>query len=377
MIGKSCKLLISGLSFLFALAFLVVPLGETSGKQLPVASATLPPDLFPVKLKSYSFEPQWDVSDLTQPPARLSQGGCCPYAGWSSDSEWILFLDGKSDEVVPGLYSLSRDGGKASLLTSRYGVFSEDWSLVAYPDEGQVYVERWADGTRWSIPSNGRRIYFSKDNSRVAWEYGSQSIQSPDRRQTQIWISALNGEGARELVTIHGGDFVGWVGGSEAILVTGRLSPPDPAGIWKIDTATGMGRLLFEAEKTRSLSISPSGEWIAFIIAFEGNPTRNGIWVLKTDGSFVDRLPVFGTYRWRADGQLLIMPLDLDVPFPDIYQFDLENAQSWKLLDQATIQLPIANNDWSISPDGRWLRYLSSEDRNLWILALPELKISP
>jgi hypothetical protein len=377
MIGKLSKLLISGTFFLLALAFLVVPLGETSWKQLPVASATLPPDLFPAKPQSYDFEPKWDLSDLTRPPTQLSQGGCCPYAGWSSDSEWILYLDGKSDEVVPGLYSLSRDGGKANLLTQRYGVFSEDWSLVAYLEAGQIYAERWAAGTRWPIPSNGRRIYFSKDNQSVAWEYGSTSIQSPDRRQTQVWISDLNGEGARELVTIHGGNFVGWVVGSEAVLVTGRLSPPDPAGIWKIDAATGMGRLLFEAEKPRSISISPSGEWIVFFIAFEANPSRNGIWVLKTDGSFMDRLPVFGTYRWRSDGQLLVMPLDHTVSYPDIYQFDLENGQSWKLLDQAKIQLTIANNDWSISPNGRWLHYLSSEDRNLWILTLPELKISP
>jgi hypothetical protein len=248
---------------------------------------------------------------------------------------------------------------------------------VAYPESGQIFVERWADKTRWMIPSNGRAISISPDLADVAWEFGSQSIQSPDRRQTQIWIANINGENARELVTVHGGQFHGWVGGSEAILVTGRLAPHIPAGIWRVDTSTGAALLLFEVEKPRSISLSSSGEWFAFIIAFEQDNRRNGIWVMKSDGSFTQRLRGFGAYRWRADGQLLLIPLDPEAEHPALYQIDIENGRLWRLIDPANILLEITNNDWSVSPNGKWLLYQSSEDRNLWVMELPKLPETP
>ncbi|TFH34467.1 MAG: hypothetical protein E4G99_09425 [Anaerolineales bacterium] len=377
MIGKGLRILSGSLFLLLALVFLSVPYAETSGCVDAIACATLLPTPQPLKMAPLFAEVPVDLSELSQPPVQLTEGGCCSYAGWSSDSEWVLYLDGKADTRPTGLYSLPITGGTPSRLTNRYGIFTKDWTLVAYPEAGQVYIERWADGSRWTIPSNGRAIAFSGDMSQVAWEYGSQSIQSPERRQIQIWLSTLRGEQARELVTVHGGDFVGWVAGSNSILASGRLSPPDPAGIWRIDTETGAGRLLFEVEDPKNILISPSGEWIAFVIAFESDPSRNGIWVMKTDGGFIDRLPVFGAYRWRSEGQLLVMPLVLDTPNPSLYQLDLEHGHAWTLLDPAIVQLDIANNDWSVSPDGRWLLFLSAEDRNLWVFELPELPVSP
>ena len=380
MLGKTKRFLFYCILLLIAITFFSVPFAESSGYVVPVPWVTvqpLPPAPPLIEVQSFFSEIPIDISQYSDPPVRLSKDGCCSYAGWSEDSEWVLFLDGKLDETPPGLYSLPRTGGSPGHLTDRFGNFSADWSMVAYEEAGQVYVERWTDGTRWPIQSNGRAVSFSPDMTHLAWEYGSQSIQSPDRRQTQVWISTVRGEDDHELVTIHGGDFVGWVGGSDAIIVTGRLSPPVPAGIWKIDTSTGAGQLLFEVEKPESILVSPSGEWLVLVVAFESDFSRNGIWVLKTDGSYVDRIPVFGAYRWRAEGQLLMMPLDLNASSADLYQLDLANDKVWKLLDSEETELKIANNDWSISPSGQWLLFHSFEDRNLWLLELPELPESP
>lgn len=380
MLGKSMRLLAGCLLLFMAITFFSVPFAESSGYAGPIPGVTVqPPTPAPPWLEIYSSftEKPIDISQNSEPPARLTKGGCCSYAGWSDDSEWILFLDGKLDKTPPGLYSLPSTGGSPSFVTNRFGNFSADWSLVAYEEVGQVYVERWTDGTRWPIQSNGRAVSFSPDMNLLAWEYGSQSIQSPDRRQTQVWISTVRGEQSHELVTIHGGAFVGWVGGSEAIIVTGRLSPTVPAGIWKIDATTGAGQLLFDVEKPESILISPSGGWLVLVVAFESDVSRNGIWVLRTDGSYIERIPVFGAYRWRAEAQLLLMPLDLSAPSADLYQLDLANDKVFKLIDSHVTELKLANNDWSISPSGRWLLYHSSVDRNLWILELPELPESP
>jgi tricorn protease-like protein len=135
--------------------------------------------------------------------------------------------------------------------------------------------------------------------------------------------------------------------------------------------------LLFEVEKPRSITLSPSGEWIAFIVAFEQDARRNGIWVVSTDSGFSKRLVGFGAYRWRSDGQLLLIPLDLNAQYPSLYQVDVNTGKTWRLIDPELTSLSIANNDWSISPNGHWLLYHSSEDRNLWVMELPELPDSP
>lgn len=371
MTGKVARLS-SQLTFaLLVLGFLFVPLAETSEGMKVQARATLPPLPQPIGGGPVFPRTPVDISEFVGTPFQLTRGGCCSYPGWSSDSEWILYLDGYSGDIEPGLYHIPRIGGKPSLLTTSFGSFSNDWTLVAYPEGDQVIVERWADGSRWSVPSSGRAVVFSHDNRHIAWEIGPQHIQSPDRRLSQVWVSEVSGNAARELVTIHGGQFVDWLG-SDAILVTGRLSPPDPAGIWRIDRVTGAGQLLFEIERPRDILISPGGEWLAFVVAFENETNRNGIWVVKTDGSHVERLTVFGSYRWRSEGQLMIMPLDLNQKYPDLYQLDLIDGMVWKLIDAQETALTITNNDWTVSPNGQWLLYHSSEDRNLWMLEIPE-----
>lgn len=377
MTGRYIKFLFAGLLVLLAFTFFSVPFGESSGTFDIDEGGTETPQPTPQIITKFSPVPPIDVSHLSSEPVRLTRGGCCSYAGWSADSEWILFLDGKEDRLTTGLYTVPREGGVATRLTNSFGVFSRDWSHVAYPEDGVAYVERWADRTRWSIPSSGRKVSIAPDLSRLAWEFGSQRIQSPDRRQSQIWVANINGQSPRELVTIHGGSMHAWVGGGNSILVSGRLSPPDPAGIWKVDTNTGAALLLFEVEHPRSLTVSASGEWLAFIVAFEQDSRRNGIWVLKTDGSFTQRLLGFGAYRWRADAQLLLIPLDLGADHPGLYQIDIEKGRVWRLIDPEEISLEIANNDWSVSPDGNWLLFQSSLDRNLWTMELPELPELP
>lgn len=377
MTGKTNPFLYLAGFILVALGFFLVPKGETSGKMDIVEGITPIPPAPPSQVTTFSPVTPVDVSNPDLRPMQITSSQCCSYAGWSADSGWILYLDGRKDEVVPGLYSVPRNGGKATLVTTRYGAFSPDWSHVAYLEGGQVYLERWATNSRWTVPSSGRAVSIAPDLELIAWEFGSQRIQSPDRKQSQVWVSRIDGEGARELVTLHGGEFQGWANGSDAIIATGRLAPTLPAGIWRIDTATGAGQLLFEVERARALSLSPSGEWLALIVAFESQAGRNGIWVLKTDGSFSQRLRGFGSYRWRSDGQLLLIPFDLEAENPGLYQIDLFEGKVWRLIDPNHVELEITNNDWSVSPDGNWLLYQSANDRNLWVVQLPEPPNSP
>jgi hypothetical protein len=302
---------------------------------------------------------------------RLTIGGCCAYPEWSHDSEWVLFLDNPSDAEPAGLYGVPVDGGEATLIHARVGAYSRSKAMLAYHEAGRMYVERWADGARWSIPSEGRIVRFSPSGRQVEWDITSKSIQFPEVRQRKVWLSNFDGTGAQEVVTVNGGGFVGWVEDESAILVTGRLAPSTPAGIWRIAIENGAGQLLLEVNRPRSPLLSPNGEWVAFYVAFDSDPESNGLWVIRTDGTGLQKLDLFGAYRWRDDGVLLVIPMHLNASGPSLWQVDLLSGETVRLTDSDSSHIPIANNDWQPSPDGTRIVFLSSEDRNLWVISLP------
>jgi Tol biopolymer transport system component len=306
-----------------------------------------------------------------QEPIRLTDHGCCSHASWSPDSEWVVFLDKPGSNETAGFYGVHADGGKVTLFNARVGEYSRSQTLVSYEEGGRVFVERWADGTRWVIPSEGRKIRFSPSGRYVSWEVTSRSIRFPDVRQRAIWVARSDGTEAREIVTVNGGEMVGWTGGEDAIIVTGRLAPDWPSGIWHIKVGNGAGRLLFEVDRPRSPLLSPSGSWIAFYTAFDPDPERNGLWVMQTNGAGIRKLDLFGAYRWREEGSLLVIPLSLDSSGSSLWQVDAYSGEATRLTDPAHTALPIANNDWELAPNGDKLFFLSSDDHNLWVLTLP------
>jgi hypothetical protein len=304
--------------------------------------------------------------------SRLTTGGCCSYTAWSHDSEWVLFLDNPSEFEPAGLYGVPVDGGEPTLIHARVGAYSNSKAMVAYYEAGRMYVERWADRTRWSIPSEGRIVRFSPSGRQVGWEITTKSIQFPEVRQRKIWLSRFDGTQSREIVTVNGGVFVGWADDESAILVTGRLAPSTPAGIWRIAIEDGAGKLLREVNRPRSPLLSPKGDWLAYYVAFDSNPENNGLWVMRTDGTGLQKLDLFGAYRWREDGVLLVIPIELNTAGASLWQVDLLHGETIRLTNPETSQIPIANNDWQPSPDGTRIVFLSSVDRNLWVFSLPD-----
>jgi hypothetical protein len=381
LIGKRLLFVFLSLTFVVFLGALAdaaqaYPIPPHGSDIVPVRITTIPPFLIstPEPILNIEHLPRNNPRPL---PVRISDGDCCPYPRWSSDSEWVMVFDAGEKEDVPGLYSIPREGGSPTLLTERIGVYSQDWSLVAYPEASMVYIERWADGDRWVVPSPGRRIFFSPSGDQIAWELGSSSIRHPDLRQNAIWLAEIDGGAAREVVTVNGGHFIGWAAGEEAIIVYGRLAPNGPAGIWRVSPEDGAGRLLFEVEKPRSLLLSPAGGWLVFFVTFENQPDRNGLWIIGMDGSVKQYYSFIGAYRWRGEGQLVVIPQDLDAPGAYLWQIDIDEDVVWELTDPILDALPIASNDWQPSPDGSVIVFRSHEDHNLWVFPLPELPLSP
>jgi hypothetical protein len=111
---------------------------------------------------------------------------------------------------------------------------------------------------------------------------------------------------------------------------------------------------------------------LAFYIAFDTSPERNGIWTIRTNGSQAMTHDLFGAYRWRRDGSLVVFPISGDESGSSLWQVDVTTGDRWRMFDLNATPIRIANNDWQVSPDGYWILFRSADDLNLWVVSLPE-----
>jgi Tol biopolymer transport system component len=143
-----------------------------------------------------------------------------------------------------------------------------------------------------------------------------------------------------------------------------------------LDLATGAAMSLVTAERISGVSASKDGRWVAYYITFDTDSSRSGIWVQRTDGSGARKLALWGAYQWRDDSHLLVIPMRRpeEAAF-EVWEVDAASGAPRKLTDAATTPLLILNGDWRVSPDGRYVVYVSSADRNLWLLGLPAANV--
>jgi hypothetical protein len=126
--------------------------------------------------------------------------------------------------------------------------------------------------------------------------------------------------------------------------------------------------------RPQGASVSTEGSWLVYYLIFQPNPEDDGLWIVPTDGSQLPyHLNFFGSYRWRDDTRLLYIPFvppKGELESPSLWQYDVVAGQSERLTDPDQLPLRIANNDWSVSPDGRYVVFVSATDHNLWLLDL-------
>jgi hypothetical protein len=295
---------------------------------------------------------------------------CCWLPSWSSDSRTIAFLRRESAQDPAAYSSVEVLDGTLKRLSDRVGILSSDWSYLAYPERSQAFIEDRSTGKRWIAPSDGREIHFSPSGRAIAWEAGSKGYTYPDMRQRAIWLAGIDGSNPGQVAITWGGRFIGWTTDEKAILVSGRLESGGVSGLWRLED--GKGYLLLEAENVREALVSPQGGWVAFYVAFSSEAEQNGLWAVSTDGTMARRLSPFGSYRWRDEGQLLIIPLDLEAPGPELIQVDVPSGVAVPLTDAKHTPLDIAGNDWQPSPDGQWIVYVAHTDGSLRLIRLPQ-----
>jgi hypothetical protein len=256
------------------------------------------------------------------------------------------------------------------LVESRLGTFHNGGAFFSYPEEGWTVVERRRDGAQWVVYNEGLPVLMSPDGTRVAW-MKREWDGSVEERYTQFWWMELGGRPVFA-TGILGGGLIEWMGDGRW-LGAGRLQHGASDGVlftYEPDTKVRLD--LFTASWFRGVAAAPDGRWVIFLVGQDPRPERNGLWLARTDGGELRKLDWFGAYAWRDSGHLFYLPFQPGAAAHEVWLYEVATDSSRRLTDRALTPFKVAQGSFFFTPDGRGLVYVSAEDGNLWMLALPE-----
>lgn len=323
----------------------------------------------PALMTELDLEPQAE-STLRQ----LTEGECCTQPVWSADSAQILFIDRPDTSIPAGIWGvdIAQPDAKPELVINDVSFYSADFSHRIILGEGVTSIERVSDGTRWAVPARGRGISISPGYKRIVWQTANSSSLPLERRVTDIRTANFDGTDARSAIQLPRGGFSGWIT-DDAILVTSRDSLQSREDVYHaVSLIDGQQIELARGKYMRGAALSPGGTWLAYYLVMQDDPATNGLWLVRTDGSDRRQLSrdLFGSYRWRDDSRLLIIPYQLGAETHELVEYDTASGETRPLTDPGTLQFKVTNNDWMVSPNGRYVAFVSAEDQNIWLLTL-------
>jgi Tol biopolymer transport system component len=363
---------------------------QASQQAAPTLAATIVPTVAPAAAATATSEAQPTAAAAASPSAtlqpavrftQLTKDNCCVQPFFSADGARVLFLDRPAPALPVGIYGVAVDQPmtQPTLVTEKLGPFSRDLAYSVSLVNGQTVIEQAQNpetgaAGRWVINNGGRNVSFSPDATRILWSV-SEEAGGFDRRRSDLWLANIDGSDAKRIVTRFGGGAVAWLPDGQRILLGGRPNRNDAKPTLSIfDLRDGSMRDLFTAERWRGVSVAPDGKRLLYFIAQAREDGLGGVYLLDLTQATPApaRLDFFGAYRWRDATRLLYVPITLNTPSNELWQFDTTTGTAERLIDASeTSSFKIGNGDWDVAPDGKQLVFLNARDRNLWLVTLP------
>jgi Tol biopolymer transport system component len=366
--------------------------------ETPIPTATPRPTASPTASPSPTAIPTPTPTVTPVPRAvQLTTGGCCTQPFWSPDSTQVRFVDKRGSQALAGIWGVpvAEPGAEPALVSERVEESLATGEYLVETSGNSTSIRRLSDPAnsaglgdqRWTVPAGGRSVLISPSRTHIAWVAVDDDLP-PEQQVAAVWVANLDGSEARKVATLRRGGLSGWIS-EDQLLVNGRESSGAREQVlWALSLQDGGLKEIARAERLRSPTLSPSGHWIAYYVTFAADSTQNGLWVVRSDGSQQRPVPrdLFGAYQWRPctagggcapeEEGLLIVPFRLDAETHEFWEFDPAAGQAQRLTDPAATPFKIANGDWRVSPDGRYVAFVDSKDRNIWLMELP-LSSSP
>ena len=355
-----------------------VPTNTATPSPTPTATAS------PTSTATPTSSPTPTATSTPIPEAiRLTDSGCCTQPFWSPDSTQVRFIDKPGPQARVGIWGVKIDAplSEPIFVSERLEESLAGSEFLIERTSTRTMIERLSTGERWTVPAAGERVVISPDRTRIAWSASDENMLVEQRIST-IWVANLDGSEARQVKKLPRGSLSGWIS-NDALLVSGREGLEIPEQIlYRFNLSDKSTIELARADRLRSASISPGGQWLVYYSTFSANTDENGLWLLRTDGSerrHLDR-KLFGAYQWRGceeqctmeNDRLIIVPFDPGAIYHEFWEVNPSRDTVRPLTDSTLTPFKIANGDWQISPDGGYVTYVENTDRNIWVIALPE-----
>lgn len=367
-------------------AAVAVGVAEAAGTDVPPSTAIPSPTPTVTPEPTHTPTPAPTPTATPEPPpqaVQLTTGGCCTQPFWSPDAQQVRFIDKPAQDQPVGIWGVAVDAPQASpeFVTDRLAESTAGPKYLIETDNNTTVIERRADGQRWTVPAGGRNVLISPDDTRIAWSVTNDDA-SPGQQVTRLWLANLDGSDAQQVATLPRGSLSGWISPDQLLISNRENLQAREQVLSALSLADGTRTELARAERLRGQGLSPSGGWVVYYVTFDADPAKNGLWVASTDGQQQRQLSadLFGSYQWRPctagcspdEDRLVIVPLQIDAPVHWLVELNPTTGEVEQLTDPAVTPFKIANGDWRISPDGRYVAYVERSDRNVWVIELPD-----
>jgi Tol biopolymer transport system component len=300
---------------------------------------------------------------------------------WYSDSQTILYIDKPNANAPAGIYSVNINAPeKTALWNKLIAFYTRQFDYAQIPERAGTRLIRMSDGKEIRVPNGGRDVSFSPDRTRVVWTETRDTFPIEDR-VSNIMLATIDFDaegpvtatvGTPERVTqfLRGG-VSSWLDNNR-LLMNGRLSKDtEDSTTFVYDLTTGKQTNLFSGERARLAGVSRNGTWLAYTNVNDTDAARNGLWVIRTDGTGSKQLKMYGPIQWRDDTHLVIAPFEIGAPTHVFYDYNVETDET-RRLTPASQPFKIADGDWAVSPDGNKIVFVNAKDNNLWVWRLGE-----
>jgi len=303
---------------------------------------------------------------------RLTKSGCCSQPWWSPDGGRVRFWDGP-DGKLAAVYEVGPDPATdqpevpQKLYDAPQRIYSPDGQWSASVDAQGTTLTRLSDNKAFLIGTGGAWPQFSPGSKRILWHrHPADDVPGDIAPLTEINIANADGSG-RNLIRTQNGGSVQWLDDERVLIIepVGRMNNEFALSIYAIGTRSL--EKLTQIRDLRGLLVSPGGAVILFYAPFQDDAAASGIYGIVTQpGAKAVKLPFFGSYRWRDSVSLLYMQYGGGGRMA-LASYDITTGQDRRLTD---FVFSVANDDWTVSPDGRHIVFWSASDSAVWSIRL-------
>lgn len=288
----------------------------------------------------------------------------------------MRFIDQPAPDQPLGIWgvSVNQFGATPHFVTALLGTYSPDGQLLAYPDreKGVAVVERLEDGQRWEFNTGANGLFFTPNSQEVLWMQTTSATPWESGENT-IWLANVDGSNTRQVAALQQAEPMDWLADDELLVVSRKNGAAGRMLLSRLSLQDGAQTPLTEVFRMQDLLLSPGKNHLVYS-SFNPNIDENGIWLvdLENPEQPAQKLPFFGTYRWRDNRRLIFVPFEPMATQHTFYEYDIFTSRA-RLLFYGNTQLLIANNDWQVSPDGSKIVLVAANGTQLngiWILEI-------